>query len=106
MRLAICDVLALYINRCEKVAYFSETLCLSMLLKTEGWEVNTRSEDLGLCEDRNAADTIDLHLHVWVTIWVSEVGQMWAPSGVLGVTLDNNGVLIKSVRERDRKSVV
>tara|TARA_R110002003_G_scaffold152_6_gene13629 strand:- start:11767 stop:12129 length:363 start_codon:yes stop_codon:yes gene_type:complete len=82
--------------------YLAETLGLSMFLKAECGEMDARSEDFGFCEDTNTTDTVNLHLHIWVTVRVAEVGQMRAPGGVLRITFDNDCILIKSVCERER----
>lgn len=81
------------------VAYLAESFCLSVLLKTECREVDTRAENLGFRKNANTTNTINFHLHVWVTVGVAEVGQMRAPSGVLCVTFYNDCILVESVGE-------
>ena len=69
-----------------------------MLLETESREVHATSEDLGLRQNTHTSDTVNFHLHVGVAVRVAEVGEMGAPSGVLCVALDNDSILIKSIR--------
>lgn len=71
-----------------------------MLLEAEGREMHSRSEHFGLGQDADSTDTIDLHLHIWITVGVAEVGKMRSPRRVLGVAFDNDGVLVKGVRKR------
>lgn len=75
----------------------AESLGLSVLLETESWEVNARSEHLGFSKDTDTTNTVNLHLHIWVTIWIAKVGQMWAPCSILCISLDNDSVLVESV---------
>lgn len=70
-----------------------------MLFETEGWEMATRAKDLGLGKDTDAPDTINLHLHVRISIGVPKVGQMRPPSGVLGVALYDDGVFVQGIRQ-------
>lgn len=82
-----------------KTSYLAKSFSLSVLLETESREVHTTSEDLGLCQNAHTSNTVNFHLHVRVTVRVAEVGEMRAPSGVLCVAFDNDGILIKSIRE-------
>jgi hypothetical protein len=82
------------------MTYFAESLGLSVLLETESGEVDTGAEDLGFGQDTDTTNTVDFHLHVWVTIGVAKVGQMRAPCRVLCVSLHNDRVLIKCIRKR------
>jgi hypothetical protein len=81
--------------------YLAETFSLSMLLETESREVNTRAEDLRLCQDTDTTNTIDLHLHIRVTVGVAEVGQMGSPGCIFRIALNNNSVFIERVSERE-----
>ena len=82
-----------------KLSYLAKPFGLGVLLETESSEVHATSEDLGLCQNAHTSNTVNLHLHIRVTVRVAEVGEMRAPSGVLCVTLDNNSILIESIRE-------
>jgi hypothetical protein len=82
------------------MTHLAESFGLSMLLKTECGEVHSRAEDLRLGQDTDTTDTVDLHLHIWVTVWVAQVGQMRAPGGILCITFHNDRVLVKSIGER------
>ena len=82
--------------------YLAESLCLGVLLETEGREVATSAEDLCFCEDTDTSDTINLHLHVWVTVWIAKVGQMRAPGCILCITLYNDCVLVKRIGKSKR----
>ena len=100
MRLAICHTVSLRWSRDKqyKLSYLAESFGLGVLLETESWEVHTTSEDLSLRQNAHTSDTVNFHLHVRVTVRVAEVGKMGAPSGVLCVALDNDSILIKSIR--------
>lgn len=87
------------VRKVNRGTYLAKTFSLSMLLETESREVDTRAEDLRLCQDTDSTNTINLHLHIWVTVGVAEVGQMRAPSGVLCVTFYNDCILVESVGE-------
>jgi hypothetical protein len=65
-----------------------------MFLEAESREVHARAEHLRLGEDTNTSNTVNLHLHVWVTIRITQVGQMRTPGSILGVPFDNDGVLV------------
>jgi len=84
------------------MTYLAKTFGLSVLLETEGREVNTRTEDLCLCQNTDTADTVDLHLHVWVTVRVAEVGQMRSPGSVFSVAFDNDSVFVEGISKRER----
>lgn len=81
-------------------SYLAKTLSLSVLLKAESREVHAASEYLGLRKNTDTSNTIDLHLHVGVTVRVAKVGKMRAPCGIFCVALNNDSVLIKSVSQR------
>ena len=59
----------------------------------------TRAEDTSLCQNAHSADAINLHLHVGIAVWVSQVGQMRPPRGVLGVAFDDHRILVQGVGE-------
>src|SRR5690242_7502840 len=73
-----------------------------MLLETESREVDTRTEDLGLSQNTDTTNSVNLHLHIWITVGVAEVCQMRSPSSVLCVSFDNDSVFIEGVGERER----
>ena len=100
MRLAICSAVSSNYSQHKqyKLSYLAESFGLSVLLETESREVHATPEDLRLCQNAHTSDTVNFHLHVRVTVGVAEVGKMGAPSGVLCVALDNDGILIKSIR--------
>ena len=64
------------VHKVNRRTYLAKTFSLSMLLETESREVDTRAEDLRLCQDTDSTNTINLHLHIWVTVGVAEVGQI------------------------------
>lgn len=68
-----------------------------MLLETESREVYSLTENLGLGKNTDTTNTVDLHLHVGVTVRVTEIGQMRTPGSVFCVTFDNDSILIQSV---------
>lgn len=63
--------------------------------------MHARAEDFGLRQDAHAADAINLHLHVRIAVGVAQVGEMGAPGRVFGVALDDDGVFVESVGERE-----
>lgn len=75
-------------------SYLSEAFSLGMLLEAERREVDAGAEDLGLSQDRDTSDTINFHLHVGIAVGIAQVGQMRPPRGILGIALDDNGVLV------------
>ena len=87
---------------CICLTHLAETFRLCMLLEAEGREVHTRPKDLRLGQDTDTSDAIDLHLHVHVTVWISQVGQMWTPCRIFRVSLDDDGILIQCVGQSQR----
>ena len=83
----------------ERVTYFAKPLSLSVLLEAESREMHAAAKDLSFREDAHTADAVNLHLHVWVAVRVSKVGQMRSPSSVLRVALDNHGILVQRIRQ-------
>jgi len=73
-----------------------------MLLEAESWEVDAGTEDFSFGKNTDSANAIDLHFHIWVTVGVAKVGQMRAPCSIFGVTLNDNRVLIKCIRQGKR----
>lgn len=65
-----------------------------MLLKTEGREVDPSTKNARLRQDTDASDPIQLHLHVWVTVGIAQVREVWSPGRVLGVALYDYGILV------------
>lgn len=101
MRLAIYDSVSLIITtRIVVVTYLAKTFGLSVLFKTESREMNSRAEDLCFCQDTDTTDTVDLHLHVWVTVGVAEISQMRSPGSVLCVSFDNDSIFIECIGQR------
>lgn len=74
-----------------------------MLLEAESREMDTRSENLGLCQDTDSSNTINLHFHVWVAKRIAEIGQVRSPCRIFGVTFNNNSIFIKCVGERQSR---
>lgn len=89
------------VHKVNRRTYLAKTFSLSMLLETESREVDTRAEDLRLCQDTDSTNTINLHLHIWVTVGVAEVGQMGSPGCIFCVALYDNSVFIERVSERE-----
>lgn len=88
------------VNCDERVTHLAKSFCLSMFLEAESREMDTRSENLGLCQDTDSSNAIDLHFHVWVAEWIAEIRQVRSPCSILGVTFDDNSILIKRIGER------
>jgi len=82
--------------------YLSETLSLSVLLKAECREVHSATEHFRFCQNAHAAYTINLHLHIRVTVRIAKVGEMRSPSGVLGVAFHDDRVFVEGICERKR----
>lgn len=100
MRFAICTAMVSSVpHPAAQSSHLSKSFGLGVLLKTKSWEVYSRPEDLGLGKNTDAAHSIDLHLHIRVAIWVSQVCQMRPPSCILGVTFNNYGIFVQSIRE-------
>ena len=81
--------------------YLAKALSLSVLLETEGREVNTRTEDFRFGQDTDTTNSINLHLHVWVTVGIAEISQMRSPGSVLCISVDDNSIFIERVSERE-----
>jgi hypothetical protein len=76
------------------MTYLAESLGLGVLLETKGWEVDTCPEHLCFRKNANASYSVQFHLHVRVSVRVTEVGQVRPPCGVFGVTFNNDCVLV------------
>jgi hypothetical protein len=72
-----------------------------VFFEAEGWEMHARPEDLRLGKDANAAHSINIHFHVRIAIWVSQICKMWAPCSIFGVPLHNDGIFIKCICEAE-----
>jgi hypothetical protein len=59
--------------------------------------MHTGAEHLGLCENTDTSNTVNLHLHIRVAIGITEISQMRSPGGVLCVTLDDDRILVECV---------
>ena len=68
-----------------------------MFLEAKRREVHTSAEDLRFCQDTNSADTIKVHLHIWVAKRVTQICKMRAPCSILGIPFHNYSVLVKGV---------
>lgn len=55
------------------------------------------SKDLGLCEDAHSSHSINLHLHIGIAIWIAQVSQVGSPGRILGISFDNDSILIQCV---------
>lgn len=81
--------------------YLAEALRLGVLLEAESWEVDTCAENLGPGKNADTTNTVNLHFHVWITVWVPKVGQVRSPCGVLGIALDNDSILVQRIGQRE-----
>lgn len=59
--------------------------------------MDTATEYLGLGQDTDTADTVNLHLHIGVTVGITQIGKMRSPGGVFGVSFDNDGIFVQGV---------
>jgi hypothetical protein len=80
--------------------YLAKAFGFGMLLETESGEMGTLAEDLCFCKNTDTADTINLHFHVWVAVRIAQVGQMRSPCSVLGISFNNDSVLVEGVGKR------
>lgn len=71
-----------------------------MLLKAEGWEMNTGAEHAGFCQNADASNSVQFHLHVGVAVGITQIGQVRSPCRVLGIPFHNHGIFVQSVRQR------
>lgn len=83
----------------RRVVYLAKSLCLSMLLEAERREVDSRAEHLRLGQNTDTSNAIQLHLHVGITVRITEIGQMRPPGGILSVTLYNDSIFVQGFRE-------
>lgn len=81
-----------------RIAYLAKPFRLCVLLEAESWEVDSRAEHLCLCQNADPSDAVNLHLHVRVSVRVTQISKMGSPSGVLCVAFDNHSVFIKRIR--------
>jgi len=84
------------------VTHLAKSLRFGVLLKTESREVNAGPEYFRFGQNTDTPYTVNFHLHVWITVWVAQVGQMRAPRGIFGISLHNHGILIESVCKGER----
>lgn len=68
------DVSLAVIAAMPEATYLAKTFGFGVLLETESREVDTRTEHFCLCQDTDTTDTVNLHFHVWVAVWIAEVG--------------------------------
>lgn len=68
-----------------------------MLFEAERREVDTRPEDLGLGQDADTTHSVDIHLHVGITVGIAQIRKMRSPSGIFGITLHYDGILVERV---------
>ena len=99
MRFAIYYVSVIFLAKILKIQRtdLSEALGLRVFLETEGREVDTVAEDESLGQNTDTTDTVNLHLHVRVAVRVAQVCKMRTPRGVLGVTLDDDGIFVQGI---------
>lgn len=70
-----------------------------MLLEAEGRKMHSTSEHLRLGQDTNTAYTINLHLHVRIAVWVSQVSQMRPPGCILCIAFNNDCILVQRISQ-------
>lgn len=83
----------------KEMTDLSKTLSLRVLLETKCWKVDTRSEHACFGQNTDTSDAIDFHLHIWITVWVSKVGQVGPPCCIFSVSFNNHGIFVKCVRQ-------
>jgi hypothetical protein len=80
-------------------SYLAKPFRLCMLLEAECREVDARTEYPGLGQNTYTTNAVNLHLHVWVAIGITEVGQMRPPGGILSISFDDDSILVESVSQ-------
>ena len=58
---------------------------------------------LGLGQDTDAANSINLHLHVRIAIGVTQVCQVGSPCRILGIAFHNDSVFVEGIRKSQRR---
>lgn len=76
-------------------SYLAKCLRFRVLLKAKGGKMHTGTEYLGFGQNADTADAVDFHLHIWVSVRIPEIGQMWPPCSILGVALYDDCILIQ-----------
>lgn len=74
--------------------HFPKALSFCMFLEAESREVDAGSEHTGLGQNADTSYSIDLHLHIWISVGVSQVSQVRSPCRILGVSFDNDSILV------------
>lgn len=74
--------------------HLAKALGLCMLLEAEGRKVDAGSEHTGFGQDADTSYSINLHLHIWISVGVSQVGQVGPPCRILGVSLNDDSILV------------
>lgn len=87
----------------HRVTHLAESLRLSVLLEAKGREMDTTPEDAGFGQDTDTTNAIELHFDIRIAVWVAKVGQMGPPGGILGVTFHDDGVLVESFGQLQRR---
>jgi hypothetical protein len=71
-----------------------------MLLKAKRRKVYTGAKDLGLGQNTDPANAVQLHLHVWVSKRIPQIRQVRPPRRVLGITFHDHSVFLECVGKR------
>lgn len=85
------------------VTYLPKPLRLGVFLKAESGEMHARAEDFRFCQDGNTTHAIELHLHIWIAVWISQVSQVRSPRSIFSVALHNDGIFIKCICQTERR---
>lgn len=80
--------------------HLSKALGLCMFLEAEGREVDAGSEYTGFGQNADTPHSINLHFHIWISVGVSQVGQVGPPCRILGVSFNNDSILVQGIRQR------
>jgi hypothetical protein len=70
-----------------------------MFLKAECRKMDSGSKDTCFREYAHTANTINLHLHIRITVGISKIRKMGTPSGILCISLNDDRVFIQGVRQ-------
>jgi hypothetical protein len=71
-----------------------------MLLETKSREMDAAAKYFGFRQNTDTSNSVNLHLHVWVTVGVSQIGKMGSPCGIFGIALYNDGIFVQCVGQR------
>lgn len=82
--------------------YLAKSFRFGVLFETKRREVHPGAEHASFGQNTDATNAVKIHLHIRVAVWITEVSKVGPPRRVLSVSFHDNGVLVESVRKRQR----